>query len=151
MQQIPHFHTICFLCTGNYYRSRYAEEYFNHRARQTGLPWHADSRGLHPKLEKLANPGPMSLFAKAFLILKGVHIQNGRRRPQLLQQNEIPQFEHIIALNAEEHRPYIEQHYPQLKDSIEYWDIKDLYLEPAPKALARIDTNIAQLLKSLSQ
>ncbi|MGM4967020.1 hypothetical protein AB7714_26215 [Tardiphaga sp. 1201_B9_N1_1] len=29
--------TVLFLCTGNYYRSRYAEELFNHLARRAGL------------------------------------------------------------------------------------------------------------------
>src|SRR5262245_59358254 len=36
---------ILFLCTGNYYRSRYAEEIFNHIAEQRGLAWRAFSRG----------------------------------------------------------------------------------------------------------
>jgi protein-tyrosine phosphatase len=37
---------ILFLCTGNFYRSRFAEELFNHLARQKRLDWVADSRGL---------------------------------------------------------------------------------------------------------
>jgi protein-tyrosine phosphatase len=38
--------TILFLCTGNYYRSRFAEELFNHHAERAGLYWVAQSRGL---------------------------------------------------------------------------------------------------------
>ena len=34
---------VLFLCTGNYYRSRYAEELFNHLARGENLPWRASS------------------------------------------------------------------------------------------------------------
>jgi protein-tyrosine-phosphatase len=34
---------VLFLCTGNYYRSRYAEELFNHLARAEGLGWRAFS------------------------------------------------------------------------------------------------------------
>ena len=41
---------ILFLCTGNYYRSRYAEEIFNHMARNKGLPWRAFSRGAAERL-----------------------------------------------------------------------------------------------------
>jgi protein-tyrosine-phosphatase len=33
--------TLLFLCTGNYYRSRYAEELFNHHAARGGLLWQA--------------------------------------------------------------------------------------------------------------
>lgn len=38
--------TVLFLCTGNYDKSRFAEEYFNHRAILLGAGWRADSRGL---------------------------------------------------------------------------------------------------------
>ena len=54
--------TILFLCTGNYYRSRFAEELFNHHAERVGLDWVAQSRGL--ALERGAhNVGPISPFA----------------------------------------------------------------------------------------
>ena len=38
--------TVLFLCTGNYYRSRFAEILFNWHATQQELNWRADSRGL---------------------------------------------------------------------------------------------------------
>ena len=44
---------MLFLCTGNYYRSRFAELLFNHLAKQRGLDWQATSRGL--ALERGAN------------------------------------------------------------------------------------------------
>src|SRR5260370_39303693 len=37
---------VLFLCTGNYYRSRFAEVLFNSVAAKMGLPWRASSRGL---------------------------------------------------------------------------------------------------------
>src|SRR5438309_886198 len=49
--------TVLFLCTGNYYRSRYAEILFNWKAQECGVAWKADSRGLDPDPR---NPGPMS-------------------------------------------------------------------------------------------
>jgi len=41
-----HRATALFLCTGNYYRSRFAECYFRHLSAKYQLPWLADSRGL---------------------------------------------------------------------------------------------------------
>lgn len=49
--------TLLFLCTGNYYRSRFADFYFRHLAANHKLDWQVDSRGLqlHPD-----NHGPLS-------------------------------------------------------------------------------------------
>ena len=50
---------LLFLCTGNYYRSRFAEILFNSVAQQEGLPWEAGSRGL--ALERgFNNVGPIA-------------------------------------------------------------------------------------------
>src|SRR5579872_7393165 len=54
--------TVLFLCTGNYYRSRFAEVLFNSVAAKMGLPWQAASRGL--ALERGVNSvGPMAVSA----------------------------------------------------------------------------------------
>ena len=52
---------LLFLCTGNYYRSRFAEMYFRHLAVQHGLNWTVDSRGLRISL---GNVGPLSCFTQ---------------------------------------------------------------------------------------
>src|SRR6266446_4485609 len=51
-------HTVLFLCTGNFYRSRFAEIYFNWLAPREKLLWRADSRGL--ALDP-TNFGPLSI------------------------------------------------------------------------------------------
>jgi hypothetical protein len=57
-----HQKTALFLCTGNYYRSRFAEVLFNFVAGKMGLPWRASSRGL--ALERgVNNVGPMAVSA----------------------------------------------------------------------------------------
>ena len=37
---------VLFLCSANFYRSRFAEHLFNHLAPEAGLKWRAQSRGL---------------------------------------------------------------------------------------------------------
>ena len=60
--------TVLFLCTGNYYRSRFAEVLFNSVAGKMGLPWRASSRGL--ALERgFNNVGPMAVAAVNALVV----------------------------------------------------------------------------------
>src|SRR5581483_10276658 len=62
---------VLFLCTGNYYRSRYAEVLFNSVAGKMNLPWRASSRGL--ALERgVNNVGPMAVSAVQALEALGV-------------------------------------------------------------------------------
>ena len=66
--------TLLFLCTGNYYRSRYAEELFNHGAERIPLTWRAQSRGL--AIERgTNNVGPLSPFALEALKDRGLVAQ----------------------------------------------------------------------------
>src|SRR5947199_9473962 len=70
-----HEKTVLFLCTGNYYRSRFAEVLFNSVAGRMGLPWRASSKGL--ALEQgVNNVGPMSVAAVKALRAMGVCIGN---------------------------------------------------------------------------
>ena len=57
-------HVVLFLCTGNYYRSRFAEMLFNWLAPQRQLSWRADSRGLDPDP---LNYGPISRHTREAL------------------------------------------------------------------------------------
>jgi protein-tyrosine-phosphatase len=64
--------TVLFLCTGNYYRSRFAEVLFNSVAGRMRLPWQASSRGL--ALERgVNNVGPMAVSALTSLEALACH------------------------------------------------------------------------------
>ncbi len=70
--------TVLFLCTGNYYRSRYAEILFNAKAEEMGLEWNAVSRGLAPDPR---NPGPMSRDTMAALQKQSISVEGHLRLP----------------------------------------------------------------------
>jgi protein-tyrosine phosphatase len=141
---------ICFLCTGNYYRSRYAEECFNHQAHKAGLQWRATSRALHQDLSTVRNVGSMSPVAIVSLWLKGIRPRQAQRAAQTLGQAESSQFSRLVALDAEEHTPYVETYYPALKGKMIYWDIKDLDKESPKIAFAKIDRHVQRLIETLA-
>src|SRR5438067_2061883 len=78
---IKHAHAphSLFLCTGNYYRSRFAEILFNHRASHLRLDWRAESRGL--KIGWLGNIGAISPDAIATLEARGIRCATVERMP----------------------------------------------------------------------
>jgi protein-tyrosine-phosphatase len=53
--------TLLILCTGNYYRSRYAEIVFNARAQEEQLPWQAIS----PRLTASSNAASRKVYEKS--------------------------------------------------------------------------------------
>ncbi len=139
---------VLFLCTGNFYRSRFAEELFNHLAAKKGLEWAADSRGLVKNFWLLGNYGPISPLAVKELEKRSVQV-NQMRFPKHLERGEAEHFERVIALNQEEHQPYILEDYPELSTTVTYWDIKDLGDEPTESALGRLAAKIEALMAQL--
>ena len=72
--------TVLFLCTGNYFRSRFAEVLFDSVAGTMGLPWRASSRGL--ALERgVNNVGPMAVEAVQALVARGLRAAAEEDRP----------------------------------------------------------------------
>lgn len=139
---------VLFLCTGNYYRSRYAEEVFNHLARLEGLDWLAFSRGVAERLSP-ENVGPISRHTLEALQAKGIAPEGAARNPALCTVDDFAEAELVIALKDAEHRPMIEHRFAGVAHRVEYWDVDDIeYLDPAT-ALCKIDELVGRLIASL--
>ena len=139
---------ILFLCTGNYYRSRYAEELFNYRARSEGLAWRAFSRGLAEKSSP-DNVGPMSRFVLEALQSKAIVPEGAARLPRPCSLPDFDQAQLVIALKEAEHRPLIEQRFPAVADIVRYWHVDDIGLAYPTDALAMIDDRVEELILTL--
>jgi low molecular weight protein-tyrosine phosphatase len=139
--------TILFLCSGNYYRSRFAEILFNHLAEQAGLEWVARSRGIVAAFSR--NPGPIS--SATLEGLQARSISNAPvRYPRQLTESDLANARRVIALNAREHRPLLNQYFPDWTDRVEYWHVPDITELDAETALALIERNIQLLIASLT-
>ncbi|MEM7655547.1 MAG: low molecular weight phosphatase family protein [Bacteroidota bacterium] len=141
---------ILFLCTGNYYRSRTAEELFNHLAIREQLPWRADSMGLREDMSASKNVGPMSSLAIQFLEEREVPIVGIDRMPKSVGAGDFTAFERIICLDEAEHRPKMEERFPFWANRVEYWDVPDLHVAPETYALPRLHEHIVKLLEELT-
>ena len=113
---------LLFLCTGNYYRSRFAEYYVRHRASELGLHWGVDSRGLQLTI---SNVGPLSRFTIAECDRLGISY-HPCRPPLALTTTDLEQADRTIALKESEHRPLMQQQFPDWERRIEYWQVHDI-------------------------
>jgi len=140
---------ILFLCTGNYYRSRFAEEIFNHLAKGYGIEWRAVSRGLAENITELRNPGPVSKDVLVGLQKRGIRGTNVDAFPKGLEEREIGGFSRIVVLCRREHEPLIERRFPKISSLVEYWDIRDTDKEDPQAALSRIEKRVEELMSQL--
>lgn len=139
---------VLFLCTGNYYRSRFAENMFNKYASKQGLDWEADSRGL--ALERGANNvGAMSRYAVAALAERGITISPDERFPQQATESDFSSSQLVIALDEEEHTPLMQERFPEWEQKIEYWLVHDVDKTSPEDALGEIERRVIELIEKL--
>ena len=142
--------SVLFLCTGNYYRSRFAEELFNHLAPKHQLEWSATSRALAIELG-IYNFGPISSHAVAALKELGIELEPPIRDPIQCSEADLGSAHRVIALKEAEHRPYLSQRYPSWPDKVEYWHIHDLDKATPAQALSEIARKVNELVAELKQ
>jgi protein-tyrosine phosphatase len=142
--------TVLFLCTGNYYRSRYAEALFNALAIERGLVWRADSRGI---ATELLGDYIGAIADCVVQRLEEQHIPHkaSDRLPLQVGEGNLEAADLIIALYESEHRPLLERRFPGWADRVTYWHVPDLNLLPSEAALAAIENEVRGLVLRLSQ
>jgi protein-tyrosine phosphatase len=141
---------VLFLCSGNYYRSRFAEHLFNHLAEAGGLAFRADSAGLWPDCHT-HNPGPMSPHTIAALGERGVRLPAVLRAPRDVQQSDIENSTITVALKEAEHRPLVTKQFPALLERVEFWHVDDVGDAPPSVALPMIEGLVRELVQRLQR
>ena len=136
---------ILFLCTGNYYRSRFAEIYFNHKAVNTN--WVAFSRGL--RLDP-RNSGKISSIAVEELSKLDIPVEN-QPYPQKAEIEDLKRADMIICMNKNEHEKMMEKMFPLFKENVLYWDIYDIFEKNSSSEVPKIIHNVDRLIEQLSR
>lgn len=138
---------VLFLCTGNYYRSRFAEIFFNWQASRQNLAWRAESRGL--ALDPL-NPGHMSRYTLSHLAQLKISVDDYQRFPQDLTTADLESSDRIVAVKETEHRPLLNVRYPAWLERVEFWEVHDLDCAGPDEALPHLEREVLGLLQRLT-
>jgi protein-tyrosine phosphatase len=146
MKSVTNPKIVLFLCTGNYYRSRFAEIMFNHLARHDRIDWEATSRGVALEFG-LHNVGPISPHALDALKMRGIPLVSPMRYPISLDESILACADHIIALKQDEHLPLLRQRFPHCLERVEFWHVHDLDCGPPDEALAQIEEEVVALIE----
>ena len=117
---------VLFVCTGNYYRSRYAEVRLEHWSTAEGLsiaPFSiaSFSRGLEIDVAQKHNKGPMSPFAVERLEARGIDPSPWLWMPQPLAESDLHAADLTVVLDAKEHRPMMRAQFPAWLDRVRFW------------------------------
>ncbi len=133
--------TVLFLCTANYYRSRFAEVLFNSVASKMGLSWQALSKGL--AVERSVNDvSPISKSAITALEELGIQADGALTRfPVQVTNDDLEQADRIVALKQTEHLPLLQERHPAWADKVEFWQVDD-----APGVLGLIEQEVMGLV-----
>jgi protein-tyrosine phosphatase len=138
---------VIFVCSANYYRSRYAEHYFNWLAEREKLSWKADSRGL--MVGTWGNIGAISRHTAEALQRRGIALVDDPRDPKPLTLEDLAGADLVVAVKEAEHRDLMAQQFPHWEHRVEYWHVDDLDCAESHEALPHLEQQIHALVERL--
>jgi protein-tyrosine phosphatase len=140
--------TVLFLCTGNYFRSRFAEIFFNWHATRRALAWRAESRGL---ALHASNVGPISRHTLSFLKARGILLDACGRFPVAVSDADFAAAQRVIAVKEAEHRPLVEAQFAKWRERVEYWHVHDVDCALPAESIRHLEREVVRLLEQLAK
>ena len=137
---------ILFVCTGNIFRSRFAEEVFNHLRKINGVDATAFSAGLQVGRYK-----QRKLYWPAMKELERLKIEPLRSNEDSVHINDIDVsiYYQIICMDEEEHKPMVRSNELLSGFTFQYWNIVDMPKVSSdislPKCYKKVESLIDQL------
>lgn len=142
---------LYFVCMGNYYRSRLAEELARHYAAEYGLEIEADSGGLSKVLNSSKNPGPIAEGTLLYLAMKNVQPQAADRYPKKCDYESVAAADIVVCTDEDEQRGLFFEAFPEFNGTLICWNARDIEYDPWLRTTELIDFKVQELIKDLSR
>jgi protein-tyrosine phosphatase len=136
---------LLFICSGNIYRSRYAEAYANFLSDKKDLPVVARSRGLSIHLVDICT----SPFVTQRMERKGIPRAFTGECRVALGEADLRKADVVVALREDEHKPLLKEQFPDWAEGITYWKVHDTGEWKPEKALDAIERHVEELLNDM--
>jgi protein-tyrosine phosphatase len=142
---------VLFLCTGNYYRSRLAEEALRGYSAAQDIKLVSDSAGLGI-IPNPINIGPMRLEAVNYLKNSGFRSIGMNRFPKKCTVFDLESSDIVIGMNEPEHKQMFDEQFPGIAaNRVRYWHVPDMDEDPGFLSPDLIDRNVRFLLKEIAR
>ncbi len=139
---------IYFVCMGNYYRSRLAQELACFYADKYGIEIEADSGGLSD-VENSNNVGPIAKATLLYLADKGVTPVDATRPPKSVNMDDVSAADIVVLTDANEQKDLFLQNFSDYKGRLVEWQARDQMYDPWLQTPFLIDKRTHDFIKEL--
>lgn len=139
---------IYFVCMGNYYRSRLAEELAIHYSEKYGVEIEVDSGGLSD-VEHSLNPGPIAKATLRYLEEKQIPPKRAQRFPKRVDKQTVHSSDIVVFTDEDEQLHLFKQEFPDYPGKMIGWRARDKHDDPWLQTPYLIDKHVHDLIKKL--
>jgi len=140
---------LYFVCMGNYYRSRLAEELALYYAAKYGVEIAVDSGGLS-HIPNPNHPGPMARPTLEYLAQRDIKPQGINRYPKNCSIEDIEVADMVIFTDEDEQHRLFTEAFPDYKGEIVGWRARDQQYDQWLQTPDMINKNVEALIKDLA-